>query len=299
MISGLEALGSIDEALQQVRRQMRELDQQIEAHSQQLARTGEEEVASYRRLASLRLDQLTSGEVISRLDETDRRVREILDLRARQLEDLQQHLLACHQQQSALEAQRQAVRREAAQVAERLDKAEAATQERLRHDAEHQRALERARRADGVAQQAEKKTEQAQQDLVEKGKPYESDRVFMYLWRRGYGTSRYAANPLTRFLDSWVARLVRYQTSRPNYSMLREIPERLREHAQRVRADADREIAALKALEDAAAAADGIPAIHDALAQVEKRIEQIDAAIKAEEERFSQLSKQQAAFGAG
>jgi hypothetical protein len=299
MISGVEALGSIDEALQQVRRQMNELDVQIAASGQELARIGEEEVGAFRRLAAMRLDELAQGAVVSRIDDTDRRVRELLKQRAERLEALRGLVVASHEKQSQLEARRQAEREKAALVTQELDKAEAATQERLRHDAAHQAQMAKAQQADGVAKQAEAKQQQAEQDLVAKGKPYQGDRLFMYLWQRGYGTSRYAANPLIRYLDGWVARLVRFYDARPNYSMLLEIPARLKEHAQGVRQGADQELAALKSIEEAAAAQDGIPAIHQRESEVEGRIREIDAEIKIEEVRFSDLSRQQAAFGSG
>jgi chromosome segregation ATPase len=299
MISGVEALGSLDEALQQVRRQMSELDQQIQSSGQELARIGEEEVGAYRRLAQMRLDELTTGAVLSRLDETDRRVTELLALRAGRLEQLHAQLLASHDKQSELEAQRRVEQEKAAKATEELDKAEAATQQRLRQDPAHQAQLEKARGADDVAKQAEAKMQQAEADLVEKGRPYEADRVFMYLWRRGYGTAQYTAVLLIRFLDSWVARFVRYHDARANFSMLREIPVRLREHAQRVRLSADQEFAALKSIEELAAKEDGVPGIHEALTRVQDRIAQIDAEINEEEQRFGELSKQQAAFGAG
>jgi DNA repair exonuclease SbcCD ATPase subunit len=299
MISGPEALGSIDEALQQVRRQMQSLDDEIETYGQDLTRTGEAEVEAYRRLAVIRLDHLTSDSVIERLDETDRRVKELLALRAKRLADLRDELLASHETQAELESQRQAERQRAAQVTIDLDKAEAATQERLRQDAGYREQLAAARRADDVAKQAEAKTKQAEQDLTEKGQPYQTDRIFTYLWNRGFGTSRYSANPLARLLDGWVARLCRYHDARPNYSMLLEIPARLREHAERVRAAATQELTTLKGLEEKAAEADGIHAIQQSLATTERRIAEIDAAIKSQEDRYRNLSTQQAAYGAG
>jgi chromosome segregation ATPase len=299
MISGPEALGTIDEALHQVRRQMQQLDQQIESDSQELTRSGEEEVAAYRRLAAIRLDYLTSGSIIERLDEADRRVNELLALRVKRLTDLRSELQACDDKQAELESQRKVEQQRAAEVAHDLDKAKATTQERLRQDVGYQQQLETARRADDVATQAEAKTKRAEQDLTEKGKPYEADGIFMYLWNRGFGTSRYAANPLARLLDGWVARLCRYHDARPNYSMLLEIPTRLGEHAERVRSAANLELTALKALEEKAAAADGVPGIQESLATSKRRIEEIDSAIKAQEDRYRDLSTQQAAYSAG
>ena len=51
-----------------------------------------------------------------------------------------------------------------------------------------------------------RKTEQAEADREEKGKPYRDDPLFMYLWERGYGTSAYKAGNLIAWLDGLVAR---------------------------------------------------------------------------------------------
>ena len=83
---------------------------------------------------------------------------------------------------------------------------------------------------------AEAKAAQAERDLQEKRQPYESDPLFMYLWRRKFGTPEYRATGLVRFLDRKVARLIEFDEARRNYAVLIELPARLREHADRLRA---------------------------------------------------------------
>ena len=84
---------------------------------------------------------------------------------------------------------------------------------------------------------AEAKAAQAERDLQEKRQPYEADPIFMYLWRRGYGTPEYRATGLVRYLDRKVARLIEFDGARRNYAVLTELPVRLREHADRLRAE--------------------------------------------------------------
>ena len=117
-----------------------------------------------------------------------------------------------------IEAQRQAIVQEAAEAdvkarAEQLAAAgKAALQEgkpaaaertisELQDDRAHQEQLQKWHAADAVAKQAEAKTAHAEQDRVEKGRPYEAEPLFMYLWKRGYGTAAYAANPLVLVLE--------------------------------------------------------------------------------------------------
>ena len=94
------------------------------------------------------------------------------------------------------------------------------------------------RQAERIAAAAESKTEQAEADRREKGKAYEGDELFQYLWRRGYGTAEYRAGPLTRLFDGWIARFIGFREARASFAMLNEIPRRLGEHAERRRAQA-------------------------------------------------------------
>ena len=95
-------------------------------------------------------------------------------------------------------------------------------------------------------------------DLAAKGKPYEDDPLFLYLWRKKHGQAEDTSNYLVRFFDRKVALLVDYQGVRPNYAMLQEIPARLREHAKGKRADLDAAKAQLADIERRALVADGV-----------------------------------------
>ena len=86
-----------------------------------------------------------------------------------------------------------------------------------------------------MVEAAERKAAQAEADLAAKRVPYEQDPIFMYLWRRGFGTPRYTSTGLVRNLDRMVARHVGYADASRNYTMLTELPIRLREHADRLR----------------------------------------------------------------
>ena len=88
---------------------------------------------------------------------------------------------------------------------------------------------------DAVIRSAEEKATQAAADREEKRRPYEADPLFMYLWRRRFGTRDYRAGNLVRYLDRKVAHLIGYEAARVNYAMLMELPERLREHVERLK----------------------------------------------------------------
>src|SRR5690606_39880570 len=97
------------------------------------------------------------------------------------------------QNQAVLEAERETADADVERAAAAVDDAEAATQERLRSQPAYQRQLERAREAERVAVHADEKATLSEQEQDAKGKAYRDDPLFMYLWKRRYGTSEYRA----------------------------------------------------------------------------------------------------------
>jgi hypothetical protein len=299
MWSGRETLGSIDQALHQVRGQAQALDTEIQRASTKLVELRRAEAECYTQLAKLRLGQLVTGEIIAGFAAADRRVGELLTQREQTLQALQRQLEELQARQRQLESDRESQCRQVAAASEHLDRAEAATQKRLQDDRTYQEELQKAHTADAIAKQAEAKTELSEKDRVEKGRPYEGDPLFMYLWKRNYGTADYSANAVVRFFDSCVAKLCHYQDARPNYAMLLAIPTRLREHASQRRAAADQEFEALTALERATAEADGIPALRKGVEEAGHKTDAIDDRIQEVAQQMRQLMQTKASYAAG
>ncbi len=299
MLSGRQALQNINLTLQQLHQQVDQSSRQIQLASESMLDLRQQQAQRYRKLAKIRLDNIISGDVVAGLDAADVRVRELLQIRTDALSDLSTRLEGARSDQQKLEQRRENQSDHVAAAATALDDQETTTRERLQHDHAYISQQQDAENADRIAAQAEEKMQGALNNREEKGKPYESDPLFSYLWKRGYGTSTYSANPLTRFLDKWVARLCKYHAARPNYARLLEIPTRLEEHAGLKRAAADKEFEALEALEKNAAAEDGIPALRQALADAGQKLDEIDEAIKQHEEKIIQLMQQQADYATG
>lgn len=297
--SGSDLLRTLDQGIGRLREDVSAVDRTVQTSSAAVFRINDAELVAYRRLAELRLEQLTRGDVVKSLAAVSQRVREVLERRESALLEAGRRLEEIERQLEALEAQREAQRRHVEGAAAALDEREGDVQERLEEDADYGVQLERAQQADAVADRAESKTADAEGDRTAKGAPYEADPLFMYLWRRGYGTAAYSANPLARWLDGWVARLCNYERSRPNYWMLQEIPERLRAHAERVRAAASTEFEKLKARELAAADAGGVTEAKAALDERERKLDALDEEIAAAERDAAALREERTAFAAG
>ena len=299
MLSGRNALQNINSTLQQLLQQINESDGQIQQVSESLLRLQRQQAQRYQDLARIRLDSIISGDVAAGMETAGRRVRELLQLRADAVSRLSAQLDENRNELEQKEHQREIQGERVAAAAQALDDQEAATREHLYEDKAYRNQLEQAEAADRVAIQAEEKMQDAQKDREQKGKSYENDPLFSYLWERGYGTDSYAAAPLIRVLDKWVAGLCNYHAARPNYARLLEIPRRLQEHAARQRAIADRELQALEGLEQRAAEEDGIPALRQKYDESGKRMEEIDNEIDQLEKALMQLMQKKAGYSSG
>lgn len=298
-LSGKQALERLDEALGQARGGLSRVDSEFGQARSALASVRQRQLGVYAGLAQLRLLDIEQGGLLESLDSADRDARHILDQRSAAVSRLEADIVAAEAALAADEEKRTAQQTVVASASEALDTAEADAQAKLAEDADYRQQFATTEQADFVADQAEAKAADARTDRIEKGKPYEDDPLFAYLWSRGYGTSRYRAGPIARFFDARVARLVDYEPARQNYALLTGIPERLAEHAAAMRAGFDREAGKLAALEAATAAAVGVPGRRDTLEAAEQQLAAIDSTIAERERTITSLVAQRKAFAAG
>ena len=267
IITGREALSSLENAISGVRTNESRLTQVLSSAAAEAERLRAELAASFRALALVRLDTLMRNQAVGELDAAERRALELMRAHKAKLDQI---LIRCGGAQSAL-VQVEGVHREKTAAVEQAR--EPITQLQMRVAAETksdpawQAQYEATQRAIEIAQGADEKAKQSETDLNAKRKPYEADPLFMYLWNRKFGTPEYKAGNFVRFWDRKVAGLVGFETARPNYKLLNEIPARLREHAQSLLARVEAEDKALAAIERAALLKAGIEPLEATLAK--------------------------------
>ncbi|HUL82050.1 MAG TPA: hypothetical protein VL131_07905, partial [Gammaproteobacteria bacterium] len=249
LLSGNDVLAMIERMLDGTRLELENVAGRLERSTAELEKQRQAELGVLSVLAKIRLREIESGELAEALDDTGKRVRELLAKRGDAQVAVGAGLTATQDGLAKIEQER-ATQHAVVEAAEKnVDAAEADAQQHLKADAAYGAQLDKAHASDRVAATADEKAQAARTDRTEKGKPYEADPLFAYLWSRGYGTSRYRAAPLTRMLDRWVARLDDFEPLRQNYWMLNELPARFDDHAKRMRAAAEAEVAAVRALE--------------------------------------------------
>jgi hypothetical protein len=300
MISGREALSKLHEALTRARRDEDRLVAMLNSATEEAARLRAEQAESFRALARIRLDQMSGKEVDGTLNAAEDAALSLLDRRRKELEESARRRRSLLDEIAAAQGARTAALAAVESALEKVDDRREETQARLENDQEwvaQRRALTHAKQ---VAEAAAEKAARSESEKEEKKRPYEADALFVYLWRRGFGTPAYRTFSLARFLDGRVARLIGYQEARPNYFMLNEIPLRLREHAERLGEEAEAEAEKLAAIERRALEADGILPLEAALAEAENRAAEAERHLASKDEQLARLdAEEHAALAAG
>lgn len=299
MMSGGQALSSIDQALNQAHAQIDRLQAEIRDTTDRLLASRQAQAEDYRGLARLRLDKLSGAGLVQNLDHAEQQALALLAKRGDAAAALQRMI----EDAESMRVQREAQRRKQASQLDRsvaiVDEAEARTQARLDTSADYRAQRERVEQAERKAMHAAEKASRSADEREQKGAAYRNDPLFTYLWDRQYGLPAYRAGGLTRWLDGKVARLLDYADARANFARLNEIPVRLGEHAKHLRTLADAEFVKLRELDELARAADGIPTLEEQVAADQQVLDGIDMQIAADEQHYQGLLTEQARFASG
>jgi len=299
MLTGRQTLGTIEQSLADLRREEAELSKRIERSTRALTDLQERQSEAYRDLARFRLDTDSAGALNTRLDSAAREARRLLDKRSADYRVLTDQLRQCESERSQLQKKRAELDGTLVSAENQMDELMEAVDNRLEGDTAYQAQQERTEAALATAEAAASKAATSEKDRQEKGKAYDADPLFVYLWRRGYGTPGYKHRGLVRSLDHWVAGLIRFDDARANYAMLTSIPERMARHAERCAETAHQEQEKLaefscNAMTDAAGT-DLIGTIEDLGADIDG----IDAELDKLDRRIETLSEALAEFSSG
>jgi len=290
-IRGPQALASLEEAMRDIRREEDELSKRVSRSAERVTKVKESEAELFRQLAQLRLDPAIQGELDGRISSAEAKARDMLKGHARDVSKAEKAMEELDANRAGLVEKRSAALALLEDQQRKLNELTASLTGTLASDPDFQARKAETEELDRVAEQSMRKTELAEADREEKGRPYRDDPLFMYLWDAGYGTSAYKAGNLARYFDGMIANMVGFQKARPNYAMLNEIPMRLREHAERQEALVQEAEAELAAMQIAAVDKAGGKPIRQAIEKMQDEIETLDAAIlEAEDQRDNAAS---------
>ena len=299
MLSGRKALSNIDQTLHTVRSEAVRLDKQLSQLTGQATLGQRRRLELLQQIAEVRLSEIESGELKLAFDHADSAVVEILKHREAAIESLLKLIDTLTSQIEQSEQEREQLLLSSNEVSEQLAKLEAKVQAELKLTQTYIDQYHAAQAAESVSEEAELKVEKANMDFAQKAKPYQEDALFMYLYERGFGTTEYSGGLFTRFMDGWVARLIRYEPARINFWNLNEIPRRLTDHADRVAELADQELMTLQQMEKDALEAAGSNELDRKLNDLREKVDAHDDELEAMEQELNNALSERASFNAG
>lgn len=292
-ISGRDALDHLDRRLGRLRGRLNDAIQAADGIEGRLAQIQSHRVGALQRLADMRLDIIQQTD----FEDLDRLHKQALDL-------LQSHSTYIEEEKQTIETASGTITKLEAKRAELADQHETLEAEievklsevetRLKQDKTYRALVEAFEEADAIADRADQKLAVAVDEREEKSQAYLSDPLFAYLWDRGYGTTTYKGGGLFKMLDSWVAKLCKYDGARPNYARLNDITDWLGDHANETQDAAELAKKTLEAAERDAIDAAGILADEAKTGDLRDRIAIVDADIVAAETQHTALTEQHA-----
>ncbi len=229
-MSGHETLSEIERTIVDLREKERALQVELESRTTERSAMIERRVAAYRDLAEVRMRHAVSDGVIDEADRLSKRVANLLVARQKTINELKARAAQTDEERDRLARTRETLRARIAALETRLDEIAMRARDELASNPEYRAELEELERAETTREKAATKAGQAAINRDEKGRAYENDPLFMYLWRRQYGRGAYRPSRLVRWLDGKVAELVGYREASANYTVLNEIPARLSDH---------------------------------------------------------------------
>jgi hypothetical protein len=233
MITGRDALASIENTIASARKSETDLDSALRSAEESATRLRADRAAAFQQLARVRIDAMLQDDMVGPLDQAERRALDLVKHKSLELKDQARKRATLFASVQKAEAERHSKADQLEQALAGLESIRKASQPRIRASAPWKAQQERILAAERIAEESEKKAKQSEQDRETKRKPYEADSLFMYLWNAKFGLADYDSGFLARFFDRMIARKVGYPDARANYAMLNEIPLRLREHADR------------------------------------------------------------------
>lgn len=299
MTSGLQTLHDIDKAIAKARRAVHDASQLPHRVSRAMADVQRKQNTSYTAIARLRLGALDEGIAGEELGYVDRQAEKLLDAHDEAQEKLSQDVDESSAAIAQLETERRSQEKIVAKAIEAYDKSAAACQAKLTGDPAYIAQLDQMETAESMVARAEQKLNVAREDEAGKGAAYETDPLFQYLQRRGYGTREPKGWALTRALDGWVARLIGYKDAAINYRSLKAIPTRIAAHVERLKEGVILAQAKLQKTEQDMLESEGVKALHESSLSEQAKLDAIDANIAKAEAAHQDLLTQQAKAAAG
>jgi len=298
VISGRDALHRLDTLTSGARAEFDAAAQAADGHSRRRTELTRLRADSYRELARIRLDIIKAG-ADSSLDAAEKEAERLLADHERFIATIGDDVAKAEQVLQDAEAKRRAGETDVDAALAAYETLTETVEKEVQSDPGYLALKQAFEDSKSVAVRAEQKLELAKTDRAEKGKPYEADPLFSYLWQRKFRTPEYNKGGLSRMLDGWVAKLCRYDEAQMNFARLTELPDRIAEHLASMRLEEAESQAAIERFEAQRLEERGANKLAGELVQTREKLKALDASLSVAEAKHSGLREQQERAASG
>jgi hypothetical protein len=284
-LSGPQAVHAIEDALRDIRREESEIARRLGHSTELLTKIRTQEGELHRQLLATRLEPQQRATLLEEIAKAEADAATALAWHESDLDVAAAEIAKIDAALAQASADRAALQDRAAARDAELNRLAEKARPRLGKDADYVEKLTAARELSEQAEVSLAKTAEAEAARERNGRAYRDDKLFSYLWSRGYGSETYRGRGLGRWLDARVGAVIGYERARTNYLLLTEIPVRLREHTEHLRGKAQAAALEIVRLESTAVDSAGGKAPREAIAALVEEIAALDASITELEDR--------------
>ncbi len=298
VITGRDALHRLDTLTSDAREEFNAAAQAADGHSRRRTELARLKSESYRELARMRLDVIKVG-ADDTLNAAEKEAERLLVEHEQFVATIGGKVDKAAETLRIAEAKRRAGETDVDAAMAAYETLTAAVEKEVQEDPAYLSLKHAFEESKSVAVRAEQKLELAKTDRLEKGKPYQSDPLFAYLWERKFRTPEYRKGGLSRMLDGWVAKLCRYDDAYLNYARLTELPDRIAEHLATMKLEEAEAQAAIERFEAMRLEERGAGKLAGDLVRAREALKALDGELARAEAEHSGLRLQQERAASG
>ncbi|QEG35060.1 hypothetical protein Pr1d_23510 [Bythopirellula goksoeyrii] len=248
--SGRSVGHAIQQAVSGVNNHLLECQSAMNQHERSMSELVERRGQSLLHLAQHYLPNIDQQTIAGSFGEVRNQLADILGRKQRHEREIERTLQADAAEESRLETELEEITERLNEKVARREELEKVVAQRLETDEEFQRLSKEALIAEKELNRNEQRVAEIQSEAAEKLPSYEKSRLFKYLHDRAYGTSEYMKTGLTKTLDGWVAKMIKYPRARRSYDFLRVTPELVAQEVIRRRDQFNGLMEQVEAIED-------------------------------------------------
>jgi DNA repair exonuclease SbcCD ATPase subunit len=249
-ISGSSVHSKIKEQITEVENEHENLSSKIYDYEKRINSLMGEREDSYSKLATLYLPEMDAGSVKNTLKEVQKEVQAIFEEKQNRRKKVEELMKDSNENKKGLEGKFENVTEKLRERGKEHDKVKETVIKECNGNPKYNEIHSQANQAKERSEQNKRRVDEVQKEAKEKLPSYENNRLFSYLIERKYNTDAYIGNTITKKLDAFVAKIIKFDEAKKNYDFLKSMPGLMKEEVDKKQKDLDNLVNYLREMEN-------------------------------------------------